>query len=112
VLRPGRKNHTGAIAGGTVGGIAGVSLLALALWFWVIRPARKQQRPKDTYGDSSSEILSANKSAPGTFNLEHLDFRPESIEQLQRAREADLPSYNSSQEVRRGTSMRVTPSTG
>ena len=38
------SNHTGAIVGGVVGGIAGVVILGLAFWYFMIRRSIAQRR--------------------------------------------------------------------
>jgi hypothetical protein len=75
---PSRKKHTGAIVGGVVGGVLGLALLGLFLWFFAIRPARKKRPPKDSiYEDHDPTLLPGVKpSAPGTYGLDSLDFRP------------------------------------
>lgn len=65
------SSHTGAIAGGIVGGIAGLALLAGALWFFVRHRSKSQEeitprhdtlnieKPSDA-GSEPSELHSAS----------------------------------------------------
>jgi hypothetical protein len=52
-------NHAGAIAGGLIGGLAGLALLATAIWFFMKRRKRSKMPPSVAYLRSSRNLTDA-----------------------------------------------------
>ncbi|KAE8340774.1 hypothetical protein BDV24DRAFT_163993 [Aspergillus arachidicola] len=59
--------NTGAVAGGVVGGVAGVAIVAFLLWFYIRRRAaslRQGPRASYSYGSGTPEAVVARNSVP------------------------------------------------
>lgn len=106
----------GTIAGAVVGSVVGAALLALAVWFFYIKPSRTH---KSTLGgtealyaeegkDNGSStdvplVVQAGGSTggsglarrpTGTFNLAEVNFRPESLDAQLVEEQNSLPTYS------------------
>lgn len=66
-----KKTSTGAIAGGAVGGVAGLLAIS-ALAFWFVRRRKRATRPIDSPGEDGPEKSARKEGGPGE-NATELD---------------------------------------
>ncbi|CAK1357769.1 unnamed protein product [Cercospora beticola] len=53
--------NTGAIAGGTVGGVAGLVFLALAIWFFIARRTKSKKTREFASSHAANELPAAKR---------------------------------------------------
>lgn len=99
--------NVGLIAGATVGSVLGAALLAFCVWFFLIRSKGKGSAGREAWYSEEEELKRTNsdialtpqgstlvRRPTGTFNLQQVEFRQESLEPMAQNQLAELPTYN------------------
>lgn len=89
---------TAAIAGGVVGGLAGLALISLALWFFLRRRRRRQDKPAELEGEGKDKSTLKPPQIAGT-PIQEADSRSPGTVSALSPTASELPSTSSRYEL-------------